>query len=1350
MATRAFSEILTESMQKSQRHTFPSSITTQTANKNTQDMMFWRLPGVEAKYRQTVTLEKLGQSIAHTFKNYTEQFPEFTGKDYESIASQFCENFFLSGFDESITAYFANLSLTDNSEKRISLSIRIPVHPIFNEYLSANIAVAVIGYCPTEAKNPIFIPERVFFTHGNMEATTYEAEVKTQFQFLEANQYPSNNRSNLLKPKFTQALPKYAIKTKERLTDWLDFLTFKNNLIKHKTQGLRYLRWQFNEETAQVEFLVLAENEIALRKARSAFNRQNLHAFDLKVSKHPYRFQLPQNADSIDNSFSALGQLPNKNGIEKIDPKQNKNLAHQFADLVDDQKKRNDENQIEFDWSKVIFAKIFVEISEEIANRISQLENDTSGEKAQTRQDKIDQLFKRLPETGFLSVSLVGDMALVKRHERAVKNLQQNEGCYAPYLSSYLFDIENANEPNEIQEITEWHNQNLNDRQKLAVRKMLSAPDICLIQGPPGTGKTTVIAEACLQFAKRGETVLLASQAHDALDNALSRLQNNPELRAIRLARAKDRITDEGKEFTGESVLGKHYVSLRNYVDNEYLNPINELTTQIEHLRQFKEQADFIAHDLKELRQKYQEQNKSLQAQNALLSEQKAEFDNEMTIFEKNIQSIELLNDLMAVLRDEKSHQILQSKQGALPSSLLPLARKISELANIQIKQTFTYELLESDTDNQIAIFAYFWQCWQAVRTAFPKMKVDYEQLRNNPTGQIIDTQTQLKIEQLAREIDDIANQLDDNENNDELQNLWKQKRRELKSLKENSSQMGGLNPDVYQIFTDTEKFTQNGDTENLKSLLAQRTNAILLIERAIKALIDESLSSLNIQLQSIDIEKPSDAGIQALQQEIDELNKQCNTTIEQDKNKRDYAKKFLLENGFDENANFIQIHQQESKRLLDLEQALTERRTRNKDFMPLFERWQEILSQPENRAKADWNDLERAFVESCNLVAITCNENERTLSDNDFDGFDVVIIDEVSKATPLELLLPLMRGKKAILVGDHRQLPPIFNEADGIDTFEDKVEENEDLEDKELSDTDLTEENLRKYEKLVTASLFKELFEKAPDSLRERLTIQFRMHPDIMKMINYFYEGQLECGNPDKERQHHLEFKGVLSKNDHLLWIDTTDDEKGKRFKVDDNSGNINRLEARMIAQTLIDINRQLEKQGYGKDNKMKVGVVSFYQPQCRIIREEIRKLTGKTKGWFSAIDVEINTVIRYQGKEKPIILLSLVKNNGKDVNQKFYLGKGQSANIARFEFINVAMSRAQNLLLVFGARNMLENREVKLPRMDEKGFDKKLVYKNMFKFLEYRAESGGLCSAQEFMQALPELPQPTKGNKK
>ena len=64
---------------------------------------------------------------------------------------------------------------------------------------------------------------------------------------------------------------------------------------------------------------------------------------------------------------------------------------------------------------------------------------------------------------------------------------------------------------------------------------MLAAPDLCLIQGPPGTGKTTVIAEAIYQFVRKGDRVLVASQSNDAVDNALERLADSPEIRAIRL-----------------------------------------------------------------------------------------------------------------------------------------------------------------------------------------------------------------------------------------------------------------------------------------------------------------------------------------------------------------------------------------------------------------------------------------------------------------------------------------------------------------------------------------------------------------------------------------------------------------------------------------------------------------------------------------------------------------------------------------------------------------------------------------------------------------------------------------------
>ncbi|MBT9100264.1 hypothetical protein KFZ76_21425 [Methylovulum psychrotolerans] len=158
--------------------------------------------------------------------------------------------------------------------------------------------------------------------------------------------------------------------------------------------------------------------------------------------------------------------------------------------------------------------------------------------------------------------------------------------------------------------------------------------------------------------------------------------------------------------------------------------------------------------------------------------------------------------------------------------------------------------------------------------------------------------------------------------------------------------------------------------------------------------------------------------------------------------------------------------------------------------------------------------------------------------------SFDVAIIDEVSKATPLELLLPVMRARTTVLVGDHRQLPPLFQEGVDAQTFSDAAEEDSDNENRSL----LTKENLDRFEKLVTASLFKEHFENADESIRARLKTQFRMHPQIMQLVNYFYEGQLDCGlkNPDQDRAHHFILndkfkKPILTSEDHVLWIDTT-----------------------------------------------------------------------------------------------------------------------------------------------------------------------------------------------------------------
>ena len=111
--------------------------------------------------------------------------------------------------------------------------------------------------------------------------------------------------------------------------------------------------------------------------------------------------------------------------------------------------------------------------------------------------------------------------------------------CYSPNLAMWLFNVERARVSEDEEIIVDnWLNKDIekNENQKKAVYKMLKAPDLCLIQGPPGTGKTTVIAEAIYQFVRTGNRVLIASQSNDAVDNALERLANTPDIRAIRLS----------------------------------------------------------------------------------------------------------------------------------------------------------------------------------------------------------------------------------------------------------------------------------------------------------------------------------------------------------------------------------------------------------------------------------------------------------------------------------------------------------------------------------------------------------------------------------------------------------------------------------------------------------------------------------------------------------------------------------------------------------------------------------------------------------------------------------------------
>ena len=180
--------------------------------------------------------------------------------------------------------------------------------------------------------------------------------------------------------------------------------------------------------------------------------------------------------------------------------------------------------------------------------------------------------------------------------------MQQQSG-YAPFLSSYLFDIKAANTPAEVRPIADdqWFRSDLNDDQKQAVRMMIRAPDLAMVQGPPGTGKTTMIAEATYQLTREGKKVLLASQASLAVNNALERLAQAPSIRAIRLS-YRERPDEREHPFTQNRALGTYYAAIAQSRRQRTLDTWQQTEALQQELSKWLTDADLIAHDLADLR----------------------------------------------------------------------------------------------------------------------------------------------------------------------------------------------------------------------------------------------------------------------------------------------------------------------------------------------------------------------------------------------------------------------------------------------------------------------------------------------------------------------------------------------------------------------------------------------------------------------------------------------------------------------------------------------------------------------------------------------------------------------------
>ncbi|WP_371357386.1 DEAD/DEAH box helicase, partial [Hydrocoleum sp. CS-953] len=340
-----------------------------------------------------------------------------------------------------------------------------------------------------------------------------------------------------------------------------------------------------------------------------------------------------------------------------------------------------------------------------------------------------------------------------------------------------------------------------------------------------------------------------------------------------------------------------------------------------------------------------------------------------------------------------------------------------------------------------------------------------------------------------------------------------------------------------------------------------------------------------------------------------------------------------------------IKIQQQNWQQELETEETNL---NRNQKFI---QDWIEKLKKPSEK---DSNDLRKIYLDNANVIGITCVQAASRNFAEEFNSFDVVIIDEVSKCTPPEILIPALKGKKLVLVGDHRQLPPMLND----NTVEEIAEEMK-----------ISKEELD----FLEESLFKTHFETATEKIKQMLTIQYRMHPNIMGAINQFYQHRLQCGllEPDQQRAHNLGGK-ILQENRHIMWVKMPQLESFMEQK--EGTSPFNEKEVDVIEKLCTEMEKSWSvKIAEGLPRK-ELGIITFYNAQLRLIESRINPEN------FPSLHIRTGTVDRFQGMERQVIIVSMVRNNQ----------EGKVGFAKKPERVNVAFSRAQELLVIVGCHGL------------------------------------------------------------
>lgn len=246
---------------------------------------------------------------------------------------------------------------------------------------------------------------------------------------------------------------------------------------------------------------------------------------------------------------------------------------------------------------------------------------------------------------------------------------------------------------------------------------------------------------------------------------------------------------------------------------------------------------------------------------------------------------------------------------------------------------------------------------------------------------------------------------------------------------------------------------------------------------------------------------------------------------------------------------------------------------------------------------------------------------------------FGTLFIDEAAQALEAACWIPIRKASRVVFAGDHCQLPPTVKSPEAM---------------KGGLGVTLMERIVKNKPEVVTL-----------------LKVQYRMNEEIMKFSSdWFYHGQVESAPEVRNRS-------VLDFDIPMLWIDTADMACHEEF-VGESYGRVNKTEARLTLAAL-----QLYFDKIGKERilseKIDVGIISPYRAQVQYLRQLLRN-----EPYFKPYRhlVSVNTVDGFQGQERDVVLISLVRAND----------EGQIGFLRDLRRMNVAITRARMKLVILG----------------------------------------------------------------